>query len=193
MKKRMNFFEVLGILLIVCSLGVLLFTQLHSQYTKKKAAEITCKIEAALPETTPGFPGDYSDPVMPVLQVEGKDYVGLLNIPAYGLSVPIVNEWSSFHVFSCPARFYGSVYDNTMIIGGNDQTGQFDFFDRMNPGDHIKITDMLGTEFAYAIDRIDRAKSADYEHLASGGYPLTLFVRSAYSAEYILVRCSTTF
>lgn len=193
MKKRMNFFEVLGILLIACSLGMLLFTLLHSQYTQKKTSEIIRKIEIVLPETTPGFPGDYADPVMPVLQVDAKDYVGLLKVPAYGLTLPIANEWSKFHVFSCPARFYGSVYDNTMIIGGNDQTGQFDFFDRMNPGDHVRITDMMGTEFSYTVDRIDRAKSAEYEKLASGGYPLTLFVRNAYSAEYILVRCSTAF
>lgn len=193
MKKRTNFFELLGILLIACSLGLFLFARIQIQNTRSKVADITLKIEAVLPAVTPGFPGDYADTTMPVLQVDEKDYIGLLKIPAYGLTLPIANEWNSFHVFSCPARFYGSAYDSTMIIGGNDQSGQFDFFDRMNPGDNVRITDMIGSEFSYTVDRIDRSQSVAYEKLASGGYPLTLFVRKAYSTEYILVRCITAF
>lgn len=189
MKRRMNVFEFLGVSLIVCSLGLVLFTRICIHSTQKKAADIAGRIEAVLPEATPGFPGDYADSAMPVLQLEGEDYTGLLKIPGYGLTLPVAAEWDSFHSFSCPARFYGSVYDGTMIIGGNDQQGQFDFFHRMNPGDTVRITDMLGTEFSYTVDRIDRSKSADYDILASGGYPLTLFVRGAYAAEYILVRC----
>ncbi len=191
MKSRMNLFEFLGLLLILCSLGFLLLSRIHIHNAQIRAADITQKIEALLPDTTPGIPGDYADPIMPVLQMDETDYAGVLKIPAYGCTLPIANEWNRLHVYSCPARFYGSVYDNTMIIGGTDQPGQFNFFDRMNPGDNVRITDMLGAEFSYTVDRIDRAKSAAYETLSSGGYPLTLFVRSAYSAEYILVRCRT--
>ncbi len=191
MKKRINVFEVLGLLLIACSLGTLLISRVIIKNVTQQAQKITHQIEAFLPESTPGFPGDYTDPIMPVLQIEQKDYVGLLNIPAYGFKMPLANEWYQFHLFSGPVRFCGSVYDGTMIVGGNDLPEQFDFFDQMEPGDHVAFTDMVGTVFTFTVERIERSKSAEYEKLSAGGYPLTLFVRSAYSSEYILVRCVT--
>lgn len=189
MKKQKNVFLLLGILLIVCSVGLIVFHYGQAKSVQRKTAVITDKIEALLPDTSPGFPGDYTNAMMPVLQIEGNDYAGLLQIPAYGLTMPIADIWDESSVFFCPVRYFGSVYDNTMIVGGSDQPGQFDFFDRMQPGDTVRITDMLGAEFSYTVQRIDRSGSADYEKLSSGDYPLTLFVRSAYSKEYLLVRC----
>lgn len=192
MKKRLNVLEILGLLLIACSLLTLLITNIFIQKSRTHTAEITRLVEAVLPESTPGFPGEYTASAMPVLQIEETDYAGLLKMPSYGLNLPIANDWNRFSLFSCPTRFYGSVYDGTLIIGGNDLPGQFDFFDRMNPGDRVRITDMTGTEYSFTVDRIDRTKSADFEKLASEKHQLTLFVRSAFSAEYILVRCRFT-
>lgn len=190
MKRRMYFLKLYVIALIVLSVGLLLFSRLYAKNAQAAAAVTVSKIETLLPPATSGVPGEYSDPEMPALQVDGCDYIGLLRFPAYGVSLPIAGQWSDLRILSCPCRFYGSVYDSTMIIGGNDQQGQFDFFDRMDLGDKVVLTDMMGTEFTYTVERIDRAKSADYETLSSGEYPLTLFVRSAYSMKYIFVRCS---
>ena len=88
-----------------------------------------------------------------------------------------------------PCRFHGSVYDGTLVIGGYDQVGQFDFFDRINPGAHIYVTDMTGTEFEYHVVRIDRAKEINAEKLMNQNAGLTLFVRNRYSMEYLIVRC----
>ena len=189
MKKKTNIFQLLGILLIVCSLAFVLFGRIYAEVAQTKAEAVGEKIEALLPEPTPGLVGDYSNPNMPALEVSGKDYVGLISIPAYGLTLPVANQWSRLSIYSCPARFYGSVYDGTMIIGGSDQPGQFDFFSRMELGDRVSITDMLGAEFSFSVARIDRSGTADYEKLSDCGFPLTLFARSAYSAEYILIRC----
>mgnify|MGYP003293960759 CR=1 FL=1 len=190
MKKRLNLFEILGIGLILVSLGLILFLRISAASAEASAADTAAKMEALLPPPKAGIPGMYADPAMPVLQLDGTDYVALLKVPGYGVTLPVADEWSNEPIISCPARYYGSVYDNTMLIGGTDQQGQFDFFTRMEPGDSIEIMDMLGSEFSYTVDRIDRAKSVDYEKLSSGGYPLTLFVRSSHAPEFILVRCT---
>ena len=193
MKKQRNPFILIGILLILLSIGVVAFFRIYAEKARIAATATAAQIEAMLPSKTTGIPGDYREAEMPVLEFDGTDYVAMLSIPGYGLNFPIADQWNNTPLLPCPARFYGSIYDGTMIIGGNDQPGQFDFFHRMEPGDSIRITDMMGSEFSYTIDRIDRSKSADYEKLSAGGYPLTLFVRSAYSTEYILVRCTTKF
>lgn len=185
-----QFLQRYCIALIAISLGFLLFSRLYARNAQAAAAVTVSRIEALLPPAAPGIPGEHSDPEMPALQIDGTDYAGILRFPAYGVSLPIALSWSDLRILSCPCRFYGSVYDNSMIIGGSDQQGQFDFFDRMELGDQVVVTDLLGAEFTYTTERIDRADSVDYELLASGGYPLTLFVRSAYTTDYILIRCS---
>lgn len=189
MKKTFPILQVLGFLLILGSLGLLLFSRFQSQQGQLHAQEMVRQIRAVLPDSGAGLPGSYSDPRMPVLQVEGQDVACLLEVPAYGLTLPVAASWDSKLTASIPCRFYGSVYDGTMIIGGSDQPGQFDFFTRLDPGDRFRVTDMLGAEFSYTVQRIDRSKTADYEKLSQGDFPLTLFVRSTYSMEYILVRC----
>ena len=190
MKRRLNIFELLGLGLVVLSVALFLASRIYFNNAVKSAADTVSRIESLLPPASAGFPDENTDPEMPALQVKGKDYVAILDFPAYGVTLPVANEWSALGVYSSPCRFFGSIYDGTMIIGGSDQTGQLDFFQRMEPGDMVRVTDMMGAEFSCTVQRIDRATTADYEKLASGGYPLTLFVRGSYSMEYILVRCS---
>lgn len=192
MKKLHNLFFLSGVLLMAASLCLLLFTQLRSSRAEAVCAEAVSKIEALLPERMAGLPGAYANPEMPVLQIDGQDYACLLEVPGFGITLPVASQWDRKDVFSHPCRFFGSAYDNSLIIGGADQSGQLDFLSRLDIGDSIRITDMNGTEFRYAVSQIDRSSSADYEVLASQAYGLTLFVRSSHFREYILVRCTTT-
>ena len=189
MKRRLNIFEFLGIVLVVLSVALFLASRVYFEKASNSALSTVTKIESLLPPASAGLMDEDIDPEMPALQVKGQDYVAILDFPGYGVTLPVANEWSALGVFASPCRFFGSVYDGTMIIGGSDQPGQLDFFPRMELGDTVRVTDMMGAEFSYTVQRIDRAKSADYEKLASGGYYLTLFVRGSYSMDYILVRC----
>ena len=192
MKKLSNLFFLLGILLMAVSLSLLLFTQFRASRSEAVCAVTVRKIEDLMPQRTAGLSGGYSNPEMPVLQIDGQDYVCLLEVPGYGITLPVANQWDRGDVFSHPCRFFGSAYDDSLIIGGADQPGQLDFMSRLDLGDSIRITDMTGAEFRYEVSRIDRASSADYDVLASQAYTLTLFVRSSHFHEYILVRCTAT-
>lgn len=192
MKKLHNLFFLLGFLLMAASLCLLLFTQFRTSRAEKACADTFSKIEALLPAPMAGLAGEYANPEMPVLQIDGQDYACLLEVPGYGIKLPVANQWDRRDVFSHPCRFFGSAYDDTLIIGGADQAGQFDFLSRLDIGECIRITDMTGTEFRYEVARIDRSSSAAYEVLASEAYGLTLFVRSSHFREYILVRCTAT-
>lgn len=132
----------------------------------------------------------YSVMEMPVLEIEGQDFSGIVDIPAFGLMLPIYNTWDSRKVTSFPCRFYGTVYDGSLIVGGSDQEGQFDCFEKIQNGSTVIITDMTGAEFYYTVVRIDRAKSAEADILINEDADLTLFVRDAYSLDYIIVRCA---
>ena len=113
----------------------------------------------------------------------------MLEVPAFGLALPVADQWDSKNLHFPPGRFSGSAYDNTLVIGGADSQGQFSFCDKIDNGAVITVTDMTGVRFTYTVFRVDRAKHAESQWLVADDYDLTLFCRDAYSMEYIAVRC----
>lgn len=189
MRKTGKTIFILGCLLIACSLALLLLLQVRMTHAERINAEIVQTMEAILNDRKEGTKDFERDPEMPALEIHGEDFIGLLEIPAFGLKLPICSTWDKGKVVSYPCRFYGSAYDGTLIIGGYDQSGQFDFFDRIQNSAAVSITDMTGTTFSYVVSRVDRSDSAQAEILMDNDADLTLFVRDAQLLEYIILRC----
>ena len=180
---------MLGGILIVASLGMVLFMQIRADRAVENAARLTETIRSILPPARPGVMDDYTTMDMPVLQIGGQDFCGLVEIPAYGVTLPVYDSWDTAKLSAHPCRFWGSAYDGSLIIGGADQAGQFDFFDRIDNGVVVTFTDVTGAEFDYTIDVVERYDSIPADILAEEEPGLTLFVRDAYQLHYILLRC----
>lgn len=180
---------VLGCVLIAASLGMVLFFQIRTNRAMENAARLTQTIRAILPPATSGVMDAYTTMEMPVLQIEGQDLCGLVEIPAYGVTLPVCDDWDPAKISACPRRFWGSAYDGSLIIGGADQTGQFDFFDRIDIGAAVTFTAVTGAEFDYTVRMVERYDSIPAEVLMEEEPGLTLFVRDAYQLHYILLRC----
>lgn len=181
---------IAGSCLILVSLLLMLGVQLRQHTGARKRQAVLQQMEVAIPETTPGIQGMEPEIQMPVLQIEGTDYVAALEIPAYGITLPVSDRWSEKHLLINPSRFCGSAYDGTLVIGGADTQGQFAFCDQIQQGAQITLTDMTGGEFTYTVSRVDRAKRATSQWLTEGEYDLTLFCRDTYSMTYIAIRCT---
>lgn len=189
-KKKASFLEILGIGLILCSAVLLLFQHFRAHTAVVSAKAVVFQMEELMPERTAGIPGIYADPAMPVLELDGEDFSCLLDVPAFGVTLPVGNSWDTGKLGFYPCRFWGSVNDCSLVIGGTDQQGQFDFCGKIDLGTVITVTDMTGAEFTYSVTRVDRANQADADWLCSEAYDLTLFARAKFSLEYIAVRCS---
>ena len=189
MNRRKPFLLILGTCLIVFSLCCVIVVQLQQYNGTKNCQEVVVEMNKLLPDRTSGVPGAYSDSAMPVLEINGADYVALLEIPAQGVVLPVADQWNSMGLSNSPARFSGSAYDKSLVIGGVDHPKQFGFCDEIEHGVVITITDMTGAQFSYSVSHIDRAKHAEAQWLQNEEYDLTLFCRSTYSMEYIAVRC----
>ena len=191
MKRRANLFLVIGCLLVAGSLALLAYSRIHSAQAQKRNAEVVAQITTILPGRIDGVMESYSNMEMPAMQIGGEDYIGLLEIPAFGLTLPIGSSWDAGKVTSYPCRFWGTVYDGSLVVGGADQTGQLDCLDQIWDGGVVTVTDMTGSVFRYMVSRVERSKSAQAEVLLDDAADLSLFVRDAYNLEYIIVRCVT--
>ena len=190
MKRRGNLFLIAGCLLVAGSLVLLVYSRIHSEQARKRNVETVAQIAAIIPPRSDGAMDSYSNMEMPVLQIGGEDYIGLLDIPAFGLTLPIGSSWDTGKVTTYPCRFWGTVYDGSLIVGGADQPGQLDCLDQIWNGSIVTVTDMTGSVFRYVVSSVERSKTAHSDVLVDESAALTLFVRDAYNLEYIIVRCA---
>lgn len=179
----------LGLALILAGLGILVGSRIAAWRGVRLSANIVQEIEAVLPERTGGMLDQYASMELPVMELDGKDYVGLLEFPVFQRKLPVAAVWDADAVSSYPHRFSGTAYDGSLVIGGSDDNGQLELLSRLELGDALHFTDMQGREFTYGVSRIIRADSADRSVLTTQPGELCLFTRDSFSMEYIIVSC----
>ena len=113
----------------------------------------------------------------------------MLTTPPCLKSLPMADKWDSNNLSQSPARFFGSAYDNTLIIGGIDSPQQFGFCKEIELGAYVTITDMTGHQFTYTVSKVERSDHAETSWLTDHESALTLFCHDIYAMEYIAVRC----
>ena len=187
--RKINVFQILGSLLLVVSAALVFAFFAKRMYGAKQTAQIVRQIESNIPTREAGMKKDESEDQMPVYEIGGEEFICLLEIPIFDLTLPVSAEWEKKQLNDYPCRFWGSAYSDTLMVGGADTEGQFDVLSMLDLGDEIFVTDLTGAEYAYKVERIDRSKTAEAEKLYNPDYDLTLFVRDTYGLDYIIVRC----
>lgn len=189
MRGKGNPLQKLGLILVLLSCVLLIGSELLALYNRARVEKLTEQILLSLPDSSEGDPENYSDPRMPVLQLEGADFSGLIQVPSFGVTLPMGSDWDPGLISRYPCRFWGSAYDHSLILGGSSRKGQFDFCSRLDLGDRILVTDMTGARFSYEVVRIDRREQVDLDVFRETESHLTLFTRDETSGSYIVVSC----
>ena len=191
MKSRLTkFLEIAGISLLALSLGMLLLSGVLQKQWAAEARETAELLSTYLPQIQNGLPDDRVNPTMPVLEIDGNNYAGTLEIPAYDTFLPIGGQWSRTKILRYPCIYTGSIFDDSLILGGSDAPGQLDFMKKISNGDLLWITDMTGIRMCYEVSAIERTTDVSAEHLSKKESDLILFVRNTYAFDYTVVRCT---
>lgn len=189
MQIKSKLMILLGIILVFCSVGLMFFSNMSTYKAQQETAEIVAHIQKILPTETIGSEDDNSSSEMPSLEFNKRSIVGLLEIPTTNTVLPVDGVWNEKTLKTIPQRFSGTVYDGSLVVGGYDRKDQFDCLEKLDIGNNITVTDMMGSVFSYKVELIERKKSAKKEDLQQSSYNLTLFTYDINSKNYIIVRC----
>lgn len=126
---------------------------------------------------------------MPELEVDGRRYIGVLEIPVLDLKLPILTEWTTQCAKSAPCRYAGSIYNNDCIIAGHNYKSHFAKLDALEIGDRIMFTDVEGNEFQYTVAKTEVLDGADIEGMKAGYWDLTLFTCTIGGRQRVTIRC----
>ena len=195
-----------GLLLIAAALLLTVYNIRESDRAGAESEEMVVRLEsltADLPERleTEGFqsfapaaelvPEYKKNPEMemPTVEVNGQECVGMIEIPALGLKLPVISEWSDAKLKKAPCRYSGSAYLKNMIIAGHNYRTHFSGIKRLNPGDSVVFTDADGNVFSYEVAEIETVGGYDIEKMEAGDWDLTLFTCTNKGKARAAVRC----
>ncbi len=133
-------------------------------------------------------PADPLSPQMSAVLVEGYEYVGFLSLPALGLELPVMADWSEAKLKLSPCRYYGSVNGNDLVICAHNYARHFGRLTELKSGDDVLLTDLDGNVTRYAVVEIQVLGPDQVEDMTSGDYPLTLFTCTYGGKSRVTVR-----
>ena len=126
---------------------------------------------------------------MPVERIDGIEYVGILQLPALSLELPIASQWSYPVLRKAPARYSGSAYTQDLVICGHNYTSHFGNLSALEPGDPVVFVDMDGNVFQYQVAEQELLNAEDVEAMQEGDWALTLFTCTIGGKNRIVIRC----
>ena len=154
------------------------------QHTAPPAAVPTPAPSAAAEETLSSSPS-----ASPSAAPEDPAFLGVLSVPAVSLTVPVLAEWSYYHLTLAPCRDCGSVETGDLVIAAHNYDTHFGRLSRIAPGDSVYFTDMAGNTTEYAAASVEQRDPSDAEGVRESGYPLVLYTCSWDCTARVTVFC----
>lgn len=212
-----------GLVLILSALGLTAYNVWDMRRAEEITGQVTDDLLLMIPDTrnAPGSPEtavpaekpgngkapptreqdeeipDYilaPDMEMPRSTVDGNDYIGLLEIPALGLRLPVASGWDYDLLKISPCRYTGSAYTEDLVIAGHNYKSHFGQLTSLPVDSKIMFTDVDGNVFQYAVTEFETLRADDIEGMTSGAPGLTLFTCTIGGQSRVALRarsCST--
>lgn len=153
--------------------------------------------EQTIPEDTPNqtpdifLPEEKPDPLrpMPTVEIDGVAYIGFVELPTLGLTLPVIEESTKANLNIAPCRFYGTVYQNNLVIGGHRYSRHFAQINTLGYGQPIQFTDAEGNVYIYEVTECEVIEAYEAEYLCSGDWDLSLYTCTPGGRSRVVVRC----
>ena len=210
-KRKRRHFSVLYVVgfLFIAAAVILTMNNLNEQETaaeaseqvmtmlqEKKAATVKQRPDGVVnvnvqPVATP-IPDYIIDPTreMPVQNINGNDYIGVLSMPTIDIELPVMNEWSYPKLKVAPCRYCGTAYLENFVICAHNYDRHFGRINTLHQGDKIIFTDMAENVFEYEVSSIEILRPYQVSEMKNSGFDLTLFTCTIGGATRVTVRCT---
>lgn len=205
--KRGTILIAMGLLLIAAALSLTVYNLLDDNRAKRSSEKIVAVIEAEEERSESGSAKDkdrneigatddlplferYPEMEMPVKEIEGHGYIGVLEFPGLDRTLPVMEEWSYPNLKISPCRFSGSAYNGSLVIAGHNYGSHFSPIKNMSVGDEVIFTDADGNSFFYEVSFTEILQPTAVEEMESGDWDLTLFTCTYGGKTRFALRCT---
>lgn len=193
----------MGLLLLTAALFLAGYNIWDGARADRAAQEVNEKIQemileyAALGETAPDGAlleeELWEEKQMPTMEIEGNLYIGVLEVPALNLSLPVMADWDYAKLKIAPCRYSGSCYTDDLVIAGHNYPKHFSHLKWIDLGSDVLFTTADGEVFRYTVDWVENLKPDEVERMVEeGDWDLTLFTCTTGGSARCAIRCVKT-
>lgn len=185
MNKKGIILVIIGCLFIILS-GLMVT---YNDYENKRAGTESKKIYEQLKNK------DTNDEITTlenknekVVNIDGNDYIGTINIPILNLELPIMSDWDYNKMKISPCRYYGSIITNDLVICAHSYDNLFGRIKDLNIGDLLILTDNNNEEYIYKVEVIEILSPNEVKEMIESDFDLTLYTCTMDALNRVTVR-----
>ena len=130
------------------------------------------------------------DPEMPVVTLDGYEYVGYVEIPALELKLPVMSDWDYNRLTLAPCRQFGSSRTDDLVIAAHNYESHFGHLKDLSAGDTVTFTDMEGIVNTYGVEKIETLNPNEVDAVQNSGYDLVLYTCTTDGRTRVTVFCN---
>ena len=199
MPKRADIIIIaVGAVLILSALLLLIYNRCEDVRAGQEAESLLASVEAAIsaqematpnkPESTEALSPPL-DPEMPVVTLDGYEYVGYVEIPTLGLKLPVMAEWDYTRLQIAPCRQFGSSRTDNLVIAAHNYDTHFGKLKELSKGDTVIFTDMEGIVSTYCIEKLETLSPDAVDTVLNSGYDLVLYTCTKGGRTRVIMFC----
>ena len=156
-------------------------------------------IGQALVEALDREPDD--DPEMPVIEVEGNYYIGILEIPSLQLTLPVMDRWDYTRLKISPCVYSGSYKTDDLVICAHNYARHFSPVKRIDIGADVYLITVDCRVYHYQVTNRETLQPGAVENMientnnttdgtVTNEWDLTLFTCNTGGQTRCAVRCA---
>ena len=194
-------FVTLGVVLILSALLLFLDNEFEDRRAGQQAELLMDEIHSAITEETDPTtkPTEFEIEItesqetlpaeMPVVMIDGYEYIGYLSIPDLELELPVMAEWDYSRLKIAPCRHFGSSRTDDLVIAAHNYKRHFGPLSKLDIGAEITFTDMEGIENRYALQELSTLAPDAVDAVQNSGYDLVLYTCTPGGATRVVAFC----
>lgn len=131
--------------------------------------------------------------------IDGYEYIGILEIPSLGLTLPVMKEWDYDRLKISPCRFTGSYYTDDLVICAHNYAKHFSPIKWIEIGADVYFTNVEGLTIHYIVTNRETVEPTDVATMIENSknsetskmeWDMTLFTCNTGGQTRCAVRCS---
>ena len=141
------------------------------------------------------------DPEMPVIEVEGNYYIGILEIPSLQLTLPVMDRWDYTRLKISPCVYSGSYKTDDLVICAHNYARHFSPVKRIDIGADVYLITVDCRVYHYQVTNRETLQPGAVENMientnnttdgtVTNEWDLTLFTCNTGGQTRCAVRCA---
>ena len=178
----------LGLLLLAAG-GLYAYNRCEDAHAGAEAQTVVVDLQQKVETPEPEAESGPLAPELPVVEIDGNEYVGEISIPAIGIDLPVMSEWSYPRLKIAPSRQFGSSRTDDLVIAAHNYESHFGKLTSLTAGDSVTFTDMDGIVNEYVVNKVEVLDPHSVEEVEHSGYALVLYTCTYGGKTRVTVFC----